>query len=181
MKRYFVLAVLVAVALPACSSWNGPTISWNGKNSAQGPQAPVVDPLDGPGQSAAGSPAPPGLALSPEQRFKDIPLPVGLTEDLERSFVYQSSSLQIGRMVYSSRASIQDLANFFLRECPAAQWQVANVEEAGAKTLEFKKPGKRLKVIVQEVGSVPKGRRVSITLSPDDGGASIGGISTGGL
>lgn len=179
MKRYWTLALLVAVALPACNSWNGPTISWKGKDAQQGAQPPAADPLDGPG---AVSPPPPGLALSPEQRFKDIPLPVGLTEDLERSFVYQSASLQIGRMVYSSKASIQDLANFFLRECPAAQWQVANVEEAGAKTLEFRKSGKRLRVIVQEVGNVPKGRRVSITLTPDDGGASIGGnVSTGGL
>lgn len=168
MVRFFAVVLVVALALPACNTSNMPTLSWGRKAPAE---QPPVEPIDS--ASAPVNPPPPGLQLASEQRFKDIPLPVGLTEDLDRSFVYESASLQIGRMVYSSRGSIQDLANFFLRECPTAQWKLDKVLEGGTKTLLFTKPGKRLEVIVQEMG-MAKGRRVILTLTPADGDVSVG-------
>lgn len=114
-----------------------------------------------------------GLALAPEQRFKDVPLPIGLDEDLERSFVFESPTLQVGRVVYKSRDTIGELTQFFIRECPTAQWELRNVIEAqGGKTLQFTKPGKRLEVLVKG-GSFAKGRRLVITLTPE---AKTGGI-----
>jgi hypothetical protein len=105
--------------------------------------------------------------LSTEQRFKDIPLPVGLKEDLDRTFVYESGALQVGRMVYSSRASVNELAQFFLDQCPTAGWVRKNVIEAeGGKSFLYTKAGKRLEVVVQSVG-VTLGRRVTLTLTPD--------------
>ena len=64
MKRYITLAIVLAAALPACNSWNGPTISWNGKSAPSGAQAPVTDPLDGPGQAGATPPPQTGRAAS---------------------------------------------------------------------------------------------------------------------
>lgn len=169
MVRFFALMLVVAMALPACNTSNMPTISWGRKAPVD--QTPV-EPIDP--NAAPVNPTAPGLQLASEQRFKDIPLPVKLTEDLDRSFVYESSKLQIGRMVYSSRDSIQDLANFFLRECPTAQWTLEKVLEGGTKTLLFNKPGKKLEIIVQEMG-MAKGRRVIVTLTPTDGGdVSVG-------
>ena len=168
MVRFFAVLLVVALALPACNTSNMPTLSWGKKAT---PDQQPIEPVDSAG--APVTPPPTGLQLAPEQRFKDIPLPVGLTEDLERSFVYEAAKLQIGRMVYSSRSSIQDLANFFLRECPTAQWTLEKVLEGGTKTLLFNKSGKRLEVIVQEMG-LAKGRRVIITLLPADGDVSVG-------
>ena len=168
MVRIFAVVLVVALALPACNTSNMPTLSW-GRKAA--PDQQPIEPIDT--AVTPVNPPPPGLQLASEQRFKDIPLPVGLTEDLERSFVYEAAKLQIGRMVYSSRSSIQDLANFFLRECPTAQWTLEKVLEGGTKTLLFTKPGKRLEVIVQEMG-MAKGRRVIVTLTPSDGDVAVG-------
>lgn len=166
--RWIVLLMAAMAVLPACKSgmpWQhksnqpvaGPTDPLTAKDTKEPYQAPVVES--------------PGLALSPDQRFKDIPLPVGLKEDLDRTFVYQSTTMEVGRMVYSSRASVYDLAQFFLKECPTSGWKLRNVLEAEGKTLIFSKPGKELEILVMPM-NVALGRRVSITLRP----AAEGGL-----
>jgi len=156
VKSGLVLLLAAMLIMPACETLRG------GKPVAQpGPDAESAE-----GYTSPVVPAP-GLALAPEQRFKDVPLPIGLDEDLERSFIFESPTLQVGRVVYTSRDTIGELTQFFIQECPTAQWQLGNVIEAqGAKKLFFTKPGKRLEVLV-EGGTFAKGRRVVITLTPD--------------
>jgi len=117
---------------------------------------------------------PPGLPLATEQRFEDVPVPKGAKPDLERTFVYQSASLHVGRLVYSSRASITDLAQFYIREAPTGQWQLQNTVEAekGVQLL-FHKPGQSMTVEVKDLG-LAKGRRLTVTVTPD--GGSGGGV-----
>ena len=116
----------------------------------------------------------PGLQLSTEQRFKDVPVPQGVKGDLDRTFVFESPSLHIGRMVYSTRASLADLAQFYIREAPTGQWQLQDTVEAEKSiTLLFTKPGNRLNVQVQDLG-MAKGRRLTVTLTPE--GGSGGGL-----
>jgi hypothetical protein len=107
-----------------------------------------------------------GLALSSEQRFSDIPLPVGLSEDPERTFVYQRSDLAVGRMVYTSRATVAELAQFYLEEAPLAGWQKQSVTQDEGAELVFTKPDKRLEVTVRPL-SFGRGRRLVLTLLPD--------------
>ena len=111
----------------------------------------------------------PGLKLSTEQRFADVPLPVSVREDLDKTFVYESSSLQIGRMVYTSRATVNELVSFYIRECPIAGWELQNVVQADGAELLFTKPGKRLIVSVS-TASVSRGlgRELTITLVPEE-------------
>jgi len=152
--RWIVLLMVAMAVLPACKSG----MPWQQRSNQ-----PVAEPVDPLAAKDTKEPyqAPviesPGLALSPEQRFKDIPLPIGLKE--------------VGRMVYSSRASVYDLAQFFLKECPTAGWKLRNVLEAEGKTLVFTKSGKELEIVVLPLG-VTVGRRVSITLRP----ATEGGL-----
>ena len=158
-----VLLLAGLVFLPACKS-----MPWERRSSQPvAQQQQQGDPLSATKDPSYTAPVveAPGLALSPDQRFKDIPLPVGLKEDLDRTFVYQSSSLEVGRMVYSTRSTIYELTQFFLTECPTAGWKLRNVLEAEAKTLVFTKPGKELEIVVTPL-SVASGRRVSITLRP---------------
>lgn len=112
---------------------------------------------------------PPGLPLSTEQRFEDVPVPKGAKPDLERTFVYQSASLHLGRLVYSSRASLTDLAQFYIREAPTGQWQLQDTIEADKGViLLFNKAGQRMVVDVKDLG-LAKGRRLTVTVTPEGG------------
>lgn len=154
-------AILAAGLLGACQT--PIQMPWQ-KSSAPPPVELLEEPTPEPAPVA---PLQEGLALSPQQRFKDVPLPAGLKEDFERSYVYESTSLQIGRMVYTSKAGVNELANFYLKEAPTAQWVLESALQAeGGQTLIFKKPGKRLEVKVQEQG-VPRPRLVILNLTPE--------------
>ncbi len=125
-----------------------------------------LEPLD-----TAGEPAPtlpePGLQLNTEQRFADVPLPVDVKPDEARTFVYESTSLQVGRMVYLSKASTTELAQFYIREAPSADWLLENVVEADGAELVFTKPGKRLTVTIRKL-SAGRGRLLTLTLIPEE-------------
>lgn len=157
-------AILISflLALPSCQSGNMP---W----SKRGP-APVaeMDPV-------SSAPAV-GLMPATDLRFKDVPLPMNLKEDPVRTFVYESASLQVGRMVYTTRASVTDIASFYLREAPSSQWTLEKAFEfSEGKTLFFKKPGKRMEVTAQNLG-IAQGRRLTITYMPEEGSAMGGGL-----
>jgi len=156
-----ILALTAATVITGCKT--GPFSS----NPFSRKSEPVVDMNGDPGVTPAPVPEP-GLPLATDQRFKDVPLPVGVKEDLERSYVYESSSLQIGRMVYTSREQINDLAQFFIRECPSADWKLEHVVQADGADLEFRKPGKRLDISIRDAGAT-KGRLVVVNLTPTDG------------
>lgn len=110
-----------------------------------------------------------GLNVSAAQRFSDVPLPGGVKMDLERTFVYEDASLQIGRMVYTSRSSINRLAQFFIEECASSGWKLATVLQADGAELLFLKPGKRLRVAIRNAGLRRGGRLLIVHLLPDSG------------
>ncbi len=111
-------------------------------------------------------PSEPGLIPALQQRFADIPLPANAREDLDRTYVYQAQGLELGRMVYTSRASVQELAQFYIREMPASDWTLESVTQADSGVgLLFTKPGKRLDVAVNAVG-VGRARELVLHLVP---------------
>jgi len=116
----------------------------------------------------AESPAPPepGLQLAIDQRFSDIPLPLDLKTDADRTYVFENRTLQIGRMVYSSRETVNDLAQFFIRECPAADWELDSITQASGAELVFRKPGKRLAITIRDLG-VSRARELIINMTPE--------------
>ena len=166
MKPFAIAAVLLAVFVGCQSSPFGTSNPFVRKSE------PVVDMSGAPVAVTPPPVAAPGLPLATDQRFRDVPLPVGVKEDLERSYVYESSSLQIGRMVYTSREPINALAQFFIRECPTADWKLEHVVQADGADLEFRKPGKRLDITVRDLGPT-KGRLVVINLTPTEGSAGL--------
>lgn len=156
-----VMSVLVCVAVFAgCQS-----VPW------QRDTMPPVELLDDDsprqGTVTESPPRSPVLQMAPEQRFKDVPLPVKAKEDLERSYVYESPTMQIGRMVYTIRASVNDIAQFYIDNCPAADWKLISVKQAsGGAELLFTKQGKRLEVTVQPLGAF-RGKRLILHLVPE--------------
>jgi hypothetical protein len=161
MNRGLALLLVVVLVLPACG-----TMSGNKKPVAE------LEPVDSKAPYTAPDVQPPGLALSSEQRFKDVPLPAKVKEDPDRTFVFESATLQVGRMVYTTRDQVVDIANFYIKECPTAGWKLVDVLEADGKALYFTKTGKRLIVNVQDHG-VAVGRRLTVTVTPDGGNGTF--------
>lgn len=151
-------ALLLLPMLTACQTGGGTT----------GEVAPL-EPLPADGKEA---PIPPesGLAMATEQRFSDIPLPANAKQIPERTYVYETSELQVGRMVYTSKAAMGELANFYIKECPAGGWTRESLTETAGLHLGFTKPGKRLDIDISEQG-VGRPRLLVINLQPVPTGA----------
>ena len=151
MLRSMSVAVIAVLVLSACES--GPFRKKNMRNPS---------PDDGSGFTET------GLIASLETRFPDIPLPAGVKEDLQRTFVYESSTLQIGRMVYTSKHSVNEVAQFFITEAPKFNWTLTSVLQAEDAHLSFEKPGKRMLVVVRVSGITKGGSLLIINLTPQN-------------
>jgi hypothetical protein len=110
----------------------------------------------------------PGLQASPQTRFSDLPLPVGVVEDFDRTYIFESKNLQIGRMVYRIKASVSEVARFYIREAARNDWRLGSVLQADGAELVFRKPGKRLQVMIRETG-IARGSLLIIHLTPETG------------
>ncbi len=151
-----VLAAAIAFALTAC----------NGNPFKQSGSPPLIEEESGYAEGETPpAPASDTVALAPYQRFPDVPLPHDAEEDLERTFVYENDDLQIGRMVYTSKSSRNELARFYIEECPTADWKLVSVTQADGYELLFKKPGKQLQVSIEKLG-IGRGRRLILKLTP---------------
>jgi len=95
-------------------------------------------------------------------------LPMGVREDREKTYVFESKTLQIGRMVYTLRASVAEVAQFYIRECPVSDWKLQSALQADGAQLIFEKPGKRLEVNAREVGLARGGTQLILHLTPTD-------------
>lgn len=157
MKRAWCLTLLVGVFVTACQSIVWPP--W----AAQSSQPPVT--IEDEAKLPPPAPVEPGLALSPQQRFPDIPLPMGAKEDVYATYVFQSSWLRVGRMVYTSRDKINDLAQFYLRECPAADWKLDRVFQVEGHMITFKKNKEQLVVKIRNRG-MQRGAELVLELEP---------------
>lgn len=157
MRNGLALLFVPVTVLTACES-----VPWQKKSAdPSGPvdAPPVVEP---------------GLRLSPQQRFADVPLPEGAQEDLERTYVFESKDLQIGRMVYMVKAKVAELGQFYIRECPASDWKLESVLQAEGAELVFAKPGKRLHVSIRPQGVTRGGGSLLVlNLTPDPTTAGV--------
>ena len=159
-----VLTVALAIALGACQSMQNPFQKSSTPPPAEMP--PPAAPAAAPAAQPGPPPPEPGLALSPSQRFADVPLPIGAREDVDKTFVYEDKNLQIGRMVYTTRSTVNELAQFYINEAPTGAWKLVNNIQAGGQELQFVKLNKRLTVIVRDLGA-PKGRQLWLTVTPE--------------
>lgn len=155
--------LVFSVVLSSCTTMQNPF-----QRSSTPPPAEMPPPVTPPPAADPGPPPPePGLAISSSQRFADVPLPIGAKEEPEKTFVYEDKNLQIGRMVYSTRSSVNELAQFYINETSAGGWKLVNNIQAGGQELQFLKAGKRLTVIVRDLGAA-KGRQLWLTVTPDN-------------
>jgi len=114
----------------------------------------------------------PGLIPSTAQRFEDIPLPTGVREDIERTYVYQDANLKIGRMVYTAREAIQDLGQFFLTQMPEHGWKLDSLQQSEGVSILFTKPDKRLDISITSQG-VGRSQLLILNLTPASAGGGL--------
>ena len=156
MRQFAVLTIMMMVFplfLPGCNT-TGKQLQPSEPEEAGLAGAPGLPPAEG------------GLTPAPDQRFPDVPLPVDLKEDTARTYVYQAPGIEVGRMVYATKAPVNDLAQFFIRECPTEDWKLDSVTQAeNGVQLIFNKPGKRLEVMVKELG-MGRARELVLHLTP---------------
>lgn len=127
----------------------------------------VEDPLSGSTMSS------PGVTPLADRRFPDVPLPPGAREDLQRTYVYESGAIQIGRMIYSVKAPLNEVAQFYIQHAPMDGWTLDSVMQAEGAMLLFSKPGKRLTVSIRDSGVTKRGVELIVHMVP------VGGNPTG--
>ena len=109
----------------------------------------------------------PGLSLAAQQPFREVPIPRGLSYDGERSFIYERAGLEVGEAVYTTRHSVNDLVEFFVRECAAAGWSLANRVQGRGAELAFERSNRELRIVIRDRGFF-RGRHVSLRVTPRD-------------
>lgn len=156
-KFFLILSVSFLIGTVFLGNIGCGSLPWKKKE-----QAPPVELLDETKQSVA--PGTTTLVPGP-QRFSDVPLPDGVKEDFERTYVYQSPTLQVGRMVYTLRADVNDIVQFYTKECPNHGWKLDNVLQGDGVQLNYSKPGKKLQVNVRPQG-IGRPKQIVLTLTP---------------
>ncbi len=109
----------------------------------------------------------PGLSLAPQQPFRDVPIPRGLSYDGDRSFIYERAGLEVGEAVYTTRHSVNELVEFFVRECAAAGWSLANRVQGQGAELAFERSNRELRIAIRD-GGFFRGRHVFLRVTPRD-------------
>ncbi len=147
----FAVAGVIATSLTGCETMpfqkrddTAPIVESGSGAPMLGETYTPVEPMD---------PVPTGLPLATTQRFADIPLPLGVKEDMDRTYVFESQGFRVGRMVYTTRDSVPDVAQFFIRECPVASWQLSSAVQAEGVQLQFRKANERLDITVHSPGT----------------------------
>ena len=161
MKKMLFFVLVAALLLPACE-----TMPWQKEK-----ELPPVELLDETQAATGASPAPSaeaGVPMAKHKRFADVPLPEGVSENGKESYVFENSWLKIGRMVYSSKYSVNELAQFYIKEAPAFDWKLqSSIEAEEGVKLHFTKPGKILTVDARRIG-VGRAQELIVNLMPDE-------------
>ncbi len=164
MKRYLFAGIIALILSPLLFSLGCGSMPWKKKNE----QPPPVELLDETKAETSTTLPAEGTTLVPgPQRFKDVPLPDKVKEDFERSYVYESSTLQVGRMVYNIRADANDVAQFYVKENPKHGWKLDNVIQGNGIQLNYSKEGKKLQVNIIPQG-LGRPKQLILTLTPTE-------------
>lgn len=157
MKPLWMTAAMVLLCLAGCETTPF-------QKSSDDPPVELLD--DNKGAETALSD--PGLAPALARRFKAVPIPQGLREDRERSFVYDSKSTQVARMVYNSKHGLAELARFYLKYAPEEGWTLVSTTQVDESvSLLFTKPGRRLEVSASRQG-VGRSNKLVILYLPEE-------------
>jgi len=96
-------------------------------------------------------------------KFADIPVPKGFKFLPADSYAFQSGNIRVGVLVYSGRATPEQLVAFYQDQMPIYNWNFLNVIEYGKRLINFDRENESCVVSIE-----PKllNTRVIISLGP---------------
>lgn len=91
-------------------------------------------------------------ARQQRSEFEDIPVPKGLTVDLNKSTIIESPTVKAARLFYKGRIEPESLAVAFRTTLEANGWRHLSSTTAADKgtTQVYEKPGSSLQVLIYE-------------------------------
>ena len=78
--------------------------------------------------------------------FQDVLIPGELKVKMDESFIYETPTLRVGKLVFSGRVEAQSLTNFFARNMERDGWTLVNKFGYKDVVLNFSKPNRNCSV-----------------------------------
>jgi hypothetical protein len=97
-------------------------------------------------------------------QFSDIPVPQGVSMDIERSLVFGGREDWIGRLVLNSSRGTGEIFDFYKQNAPQLGWQEITLVRSGTSVLTFSR-GERV-MTVQITNKTLRGSEIHLTVSP---------------
>ncbi len=82
--------------------------------------------------------------------FQDVLIPHELKLAMEKSFIYETTSVKAGRLVFSGRVEAYSLSNFFANNMEKDGWKLVNKFGFKDVVLNFTKPNKTCTVNIYD-------------------------------
>jgi len=82
--------------------------------------------------------------------FQDVLIPHELKLEMDKSFIYETTSVKAGRLVFSGRVEVYSLSNFFTNNMEKDGWRLVNKFGFKDVVLNFTKPDKNCTVNIYD-------------------------------
>lgn len=102
----------------------------------------------------------PMLEPSVMLKFADIPVPKGFKFLPADSYAFQSGNVRVGVLVYSGRATADQLIVFYRDQMPIYNWNLLNIIEYGKRMLNFDRENESCVVSIE-----PKTFKTKVVIS----------------
>ncbi len=100
------------------------------------------------------------VAVNPDLRFDDLPVPVGFLVDLQSSYAFKNQETRVALLRYVGRQSTLNLIQFFTEQMPRYNWTLINQVEFEKIVLNFEKGRESCIVMIE-----PQKGKTLITIS----------------
>lgn len=122
----------------------------------------------------------PGQAPEPSfAQFSDIPVPPGVSMDIERSLVFGGRDEWIGRLVLTTSRDTGEIFDFYKQNAPQLGWQEITLVRSGTSVLTYTR-GERV-MTVQITNRTLRGSEINLTVSPRGKKVMDASVSVGSL
>ncbi len=103
------------------------------------------------------------MAVNPDLRFEDLPIPIGFLIDVKNSYAFQNPGSRVALLRYIGKDSAQHLIQFFVEQMPRYNWVLLNQVEFEKVLLNFEKADETCIVIIEPARSK---MLVTISIAP---------------
>ena len=142
LARGLIAALVMPMALAACTALDTPTTVTSGKSQGE-PGAPIQASFT---------------------RFPDLPMPVSADLQMDQTLIFGTNDTWIGRLVIHSSHSANDMFDFYKREMTGFDWREITSVRSKTSVMTYVR-GQRVATIQIE-GRTLRGAAVTITVSP---------------